>query len=146
MQLLTSLSSSTPQRRSKWDKRTPVQYEQAVPAGPQLNPMVFFTIFCSFRLLPAQVNVHNTVVCISGEAQERTQTKVRLVQHATKMARLSETIDWQISKKALHARVAVPCSRKTCQIELQHPVSNSITSFCRMLQFWCLQCFMLNLC
>ncbi len=49
----TSSADLTPQCLRRVDMRTPVQWEQAVAAGPQLKPLLFFTMFCSFRRLPA---------------------------------------------------------------------------------------------
>ncbi|KAJ0711570.1 hypothetical protein HanRHA438_Chr09g0401031 [Helianthus annuus] len=37
-----------------WANGTPFQTEVDIPAAPQLNPMVCFVRFCSFRRLPAQ--------------------------------------------------------------------------------------------
>ena len=36
---------------------TPVKSAVDTPAGPQENPLLFLTTFCSFRLFPAQTNV-----------------------------------------------------------------------------------------
>ena len=44
----------TPHSVSRSDTRTPVQVEQEVPEGPQLKPIVCFTMFSSFRRLPAE--------------------------------------------------------------------------------------------
>lgn len=42
---------------STWRKSTPRHTEVETPAAPQLKPMVCFTMFCSFRLFPAQTSV-----------------------------------------------------------------------------------------
>jgi hypothetical protein len=47
-----------PQWFSSTDSRTPVHRDSPVAAGPQLKPLLFFTMFCSLRRLPAHTFAH----------------------------------------------------------------------------------------
>ena len=62
-----SFGSLTPSLNNTSRNGAPVHNEFDNPAAPQLNPIVFFRMFCSFRLFPAQTS--KTGFVTFGKAQ-----------------------------------------------------------------------------
>jgi len=71
---------------------TPVNNAVLTPAAPQENPLLFLTMFCSFRRLPAQTSVTGYVTF--SQAEDMRSRKVSVNGFSTQLGSENEMCQW----------------------------------------------------